>query len=44
VFGLIRASGPAFGPILPSGAPNVFITAALMQCLAIGALLVGRRR
>jgi hypothetical protein len=44
VFGLIRASGPAIGSIQASAAPCVFITAALMQCLAIGALLVGRRR
>jgi hypothetical protein len=43
-FGLIRASGPAIGSIQASAAPCVFITAALMQCLAIGALLVGRRR
>ena len=42
-FGLIRASGPAFGPIQADAAPGVFITAALMQCLAIGALLIGRR-
>ena len=44
VFGLIRAYGPAIGSIQGSAAPGVFITAALMQCLAIGALLVGRHR
>ena len=43
-FGLIRASGPAFGPIQSGAAPCVFIVAALLQCLAIGALMVGRRR
>jgi hypothetical protein len=43
-FGLIRASGPAFNPIQAGAAPGVFITAGLMQCLAIGALLIGRRR
>ena len=43
-FGLIRVSGPAFGSIGADAAPGVFIAAALLQCLAIGALLVGRRR
>ena len=42
-FGLIRALGPKLIDA-PSGAPSVFLTAALLQGLAIVAFLVGRRR
>ena len=42
-FGLIRALGPKLVDA-PSGAPSVFLTAALLQGLAIVAFLVGRRR
>ena len=42
-FGLIRALGPKLIDA-PSGAPSVFLMAALLQGLAIVAFLVGRRR
>ena len=41
-FGLIRALGPKLVDA-PSGAPSVFLAAALLQGLAIVAFLVGRR-
>jgi len=43
-FGLIRDLSPAAVPASAGAAPYVFIAAALVQALAIGAFLAGRRR
>jgi MFS family permease len=43
VFGLIRESAPHASAAAEGAAPHLFIAAALVQALAIGAFLVGRR-
>lgn len=43
-FGLIRALAPQASDAAPGAAPYVFVAAALVQALAIGAFLTGRKR
>jgi hypothetical protein len=43
-FGLIREFAPATGTASPGAAPDLFITAALIQGFAIAAFLLGRHR
>ncbi len=43
-FGLIRASAPGATGVATGAAPSLFVAAALVQGLAIGAFLSGRRR
>ena len=42
-FGLIREFAPQPAGFAPDAAPAVFAAAALVQCLAVGAFLAGRR-
>jgi MFS transporter len=42
-FGLIREFAPGATGVAPGAAPNLFVAAALVQGLAIGAFLAGRR-
>jgi hypothetical protein len=43
-FGLIRELAPGATGAVPGAAPTLFVAAALVQALAIGAFLAGRRR